>query len=217
MAAVREVQEAGYWFSLYSYVAQETEITGISGFPLTLYWVDFETSEEHEIVFSLNDTLQVSYNPAETGTIPEFEFINPDETNCKFSGGSAFSLPDVDDAFNITGEAAPDGGRITVSQGSISASTTGGATCAPVTGGWAWNTTTTGDTITITATSAGTEGSWTSETKAAMAAITADSGATSATLSDGTVLIFTVTATVGTGQQEVSESRVYKVVPKPAS
>lgn len=222
MVAVREVQEAGYCVSLYTYMAADMEITGDSGFPLVLRWVDFETYEKHEVVFSLNSSgLRGSYyvddvfDSVKTGEIPVFEFIKPDETNCKLGGGSAFSLPDNGDAFNITGEATPDNGRITVSAGSISVTTNGNATYDTDTGDWTTNTT--GDSIVVTATSAGTIGSWTSETKAAAAAITGDSGAQPATLSTGRVLIFTVTATVGTGRQEATESRVYEVVPKPAS
>lgn len=222
MILVREVQEAGYWVSLYTYMANDMEITSCSGFPLALHWIDFEENEEHDIVFSLDSSgLRGSYyvddvlDPVKTGRIPVFEFIDPDKTNLKFAGGSAFDLPDIDDAFNITGGAAPDNGRIIVRQGNIAVTTTGGATYDPGTG--EWTTTTTGDIITVTATSADTRGSWSSETQVAIAVITVDTGATSATLSNARVLIFTVTATVGTGGQESSESRVYEIVPKPVS
>jgi len=223
MVAVRQVQEAGYWISLYAYTASNIEITGDSGFPLVLNWVDFETYEKHEIVFSLNETgsgLRGRYyvddvlDSVKTGQIPVFEFIDPDETNCKMGGGSAFSLPDNGDAFNITGEATPDSGRITVRGGSITVTTSGNATYDTDTG--EWTTGTTDDSIVVTATSAGTIGSWTSETQAAAAAIV-DSGEQPATLSTGRVLIFTVTARVGTGRQEATESRVYEVLSKPAS
>lgn len=224
MVAVRQVQEAGYWVSLYAYSAQGTEITGDSGFPLILDWIDFDTDERHEIVFSLDSSgLRGSYSvdgvldEEKTGKIPAFEVINPDKTktNCKFSGGSAFNLPDIGDAFNITGEATPDNGAIIVSAGTISVITAGGATYDADT--HEWTTTTAGDIITVAATSSGTIGSWTSEIQAATAGITVDSGAQSATLSDCKMLIFTVTATVGTGGQQTEETRIYKVVPKPAS
>jgi Tfp pilus assembly protein PilE len=224
MIAIRQVQEAGYWVSLYTYMAQGTEITGDSGFPLTLEWIDFDSGESHEVVFSLDSSgLRGSYSiegvPDEekTGKIPPFEVINPDKTktNCKFSGGSAFSLPDTGDAFNITGEATPDQGAIIVKGGGISVTTTGGATYDA--GSGEWTTTTAGDIITVTATGSDTIGSWTSETQAATAAITVDIGGQSATLSDCKMLIFTVTATVGTGGQKAEETRTYKVVPKPVS
>jgi len=224
MVAVRRVQEAGYWVSLYTYMAQDMTITGDSGFPLILDWIDFDTGERHKVEFSLDSSdLRGSYSvdgvPDEekTGKIPVFEFINPDKTNCQVSGGSAFSLPDSDYAFTITGGETNDTGRIIVDSGSISVTPTGSATYDAGTG--KWEITTTGDTITVTATAtgSGTEGSWTSENKAATAAITVDSGAQAATLSSARGLIFTVTATVGTGGQAASETRIYKVVPKPVS
>jgi prepilin-type N-terminal cleavage/methylation domain-containing protein len=224
MATVRQVQEAGYWVSYYASSAQNMTVTGDSGFPLILRWFDFgPPCKRQKIVFGLNNTgLKGSYyvedvfDSVKTGRIPVFGLINPDKTktNCQVSGGSDFSLPDVGDAFKITGGATPDNGIITPVSG-LSFVTTGSATWNAGTG--AWTTSTTGDTITITATSSGRKGNWTSETKAATAAITVDTGATSATLSNVGGLILTVTATAGTGQQEESETRIYIVVPKPVS
>jgi prepilin-type N-terminal cleavage/methylation domain-containing protein len=234
MVAVRQVQEAGYWVSLYAYMAADMEITGDSGFPLVLRWIDFDPPpgesevEKHKVVFSLNSSGLRGYyyvdsgsgsgyvlDEEKTGKIPAFEVIDSDKTNLKLAGGSAFSLPDIGDALNIAGEATPDNGKITVREGSISVTITGDATYDSGTG--EWTTTAVGDIITVTATSADTEGSWTSETQAVSAAITVDGGGQSATLSTGRVLIFTVTATVGTGNQETSESRIYEIVPKPVS
>jgi hypothetical protein len=227
MVAVRQVQEAGYWVSYYASSAQNMTITGDSGFPLILRWVDFGTnqSQRQKIVFSLNSSgLRGSYyvgnattpDPVKTGQIPVFSFVssNKTKTNCQVSGGSDFSLPDIGDAFKITGGNASDNGRISVAGGTIAVTKTGSATYVPATG--AWTTNTTADTITLTAASSGTRGSWTSETKAATAAITVDSDQ-DATLSSAKGLIFTVTATVGTGQQQESETRTYIVVPKSAS
>src|SRR3972149_1181968 len=94
MVAVREVQEAGYWVSYYAYAAQDLTITGESGFPLILQWVNFDPSEKHKIEFNLDSSgLRGSYyvdgalNSTKTGKIPVFEFINPDKTNCQVSGG----------------------------------------------------------------------------------------------------------------------------------
>jgi prepilin-type N-terminal cleavage/methylation domain-containing protein len=227
MAAVREVQEAGYWVSLYAYTASDIEITGDSGFPLTLLWVDFEMYEEHKIVFDLDSSgirgsyyVDGGFDSEKTGQIPVLEFIDPDGTKCKMGGGSAFSLPDEGDAFNITGGATPDGGRIVIRGGSALVSADGGATCNQIQTDpyyiYAWNTTSIDGSITVTATDANTIGSWTSETQAVAAAIV-DSGEQNAILSSGRVLIFTVTATVGTGRQEATESRVYEVLSKPAS
>jgi hypothetical protein len=234
MAVVREVQETGYYVSLYAYTAQNTIITGVSGFPLILQWIDFDTSgpnARQKVVFSLNRSgLRGSYyvgnsttpDPVKTGRIPVFELVDPDTTNLKFGGGSAFSLPDNGDKFTITWAGTPDAGTIIVrnGSGSISVTKTGNATYSFKTdqGNYicAWNITGAGGTITVTATSSNTKGSWTSETRAAIAAITGD-GDGDATLSNGRVLILTVTAKMGTGQQAVSESRVYKILPKPVS
>jgi prepilin-type N-terminal cleavage/methylation domain-containing protein len=235
MVAVRQVQEAGYWVSFYAYAAQNTIITGDSGFPLTLRWVDFDENAKQKVVFSLDSSgLRGSYSVAvsddffvpdsvKTSKIPVFGFINSDKTktNCQVSGGSDFSLPDIGDKFKITGGDASDNGIIKYS-GTISVTKTGSATATyvvpppPGTPYWVWTTTTAGDTITVTAASSNTKGSWTSDTKAATAAITVDVDK-DATLSSARGLIFTVTATVGTGQQEESETRIYKVVPKPVS
>jgi prepilin-type N-terminal cleavage/methylation domain-containing protein len=221
MIAVREVQEAGYWFSLYAYMASDIEVSGDSGFPMTMRWIDFATNKKQEVVFSLNSSglrgkyyISGNLSSVETGKIPVLEFVDPDETNCKLAGGSAFSLPDSGDAFNITGEATPDYGKIIVGEGSIAVATTGGATYDP--GSGEWTTSAIGDNIKVTATSADTIGTWTSETQADAATII-DIGTQPATLSTGRVIIFTVTATVGSGRQETSESRVYEVLPKPVS
>jgi prepilin-type N-terminal cleavage/methylation domain-containing protein len=229
MVAVRQVQEAGYWVSYYASSAQNMTITGDSGFPLILRWFDFgPPCTRQKIVFSLNNSgLRGSYyvgdnttpDPVKTGKLPVFSFVssNKTKTNCQVSGGSDFSLPDSGDAFNITGGATPDNGRITVTGGSISFITTGNATYGawdPVSKSYPW-TAAAGGIIKVTATP-GTKGSWTSETRAATAAITKDDDG-DATLSSVRGLIFTVTAIVGTSQQQESETRTYIVVPKSAS
>jgi prepilin-type N-terminal cleavage/methylation domain-containing protein len=225
MVVVRQVQEAGYWVSYYGYGAQNTTITGVGGFPLIMRWIDFVTGQKQKIVFSVNSSgLKGNYyvsdvfNAAKTGTIPVFAFINANanKTNCQISGGSDFRLPDIGDAFKITGGAIPDNGIINCTSGSISFTKTGGATCVNVTGGWTWTTNTTGDTITITASSSNTAGSWTSEIWAATAAMTVDND-TDATLSSARGLILTVTATAGAAQQQENETRTYIVVPKTMS
>ena len=128
MVAVRQVQEAGYWVSYYAYDSQNLTITGDSGFPLILRWVDFDTNQRQKVVFSLNSSgLKGSYyveevlNSTRTGKIHVFVVIdsNITKTNCQISGGSVFSLPDIGDAFKITGGATSDNGKITVASGTI--------------------------------------------------------------------------------------------------
>jgi hypothetical protein len=223
MVVVRQVQEAGYWVIFYSYAAQNMTITGVSGFPLVISWIDIDTSQKHKVVFSVNSSgLKGScyvadvFDSAKTGKIPVFGLINPDttKTNCRIGGGSDFSLPDVGDAFKITGGPIPDNGMITCVSGSISVTTTGEATYSSGTG--AWTTNTTGDTIQVTATSVTTKGSWSSETMTVTAGITVDSDE-DATLDSAHALILTLTATAGGGQQQKNETRTYLVVPKPES
>jgi prepilin-type N-terminal cleavage/methylation domain-containing protein len=226
MVAVRQVQEAGYWVSYYTYAAKNLTITGDSGFPIILRWIDFDANQNHKVVFSLDSSgLKGSYyvndvlNSTKTGKIPVFGFINPDPTKtyCQVSGGSAFSLPDINDAFVITGGNTSDNGLITRTSGTFSITTTGSATYTTIDSStFAWNITAAGGTITVTAAGSNTRGGWTSETRAATAAITVDSDK-DATLSSARGLIFTVTATVGSGQLVESETRVYKVIPKPVS
>jgi prepilin-type N-terminal cleavage/methylation domain-containing protein len=226
MVAVRQVQEAGYWLSEYAYSAQNTTITGTSGFPLILQWIDFNENKWQKIVFSLTSSnLSGSYyvndvlDSARTGKIPVFKFIDSTKTNCQVSGGSDFSLPVSGNKFVITRGATNDSGRITTAPSGdiskISVNATAGATATydSATKAWTWNTTAAGSNITVTATSA-VKGSWTSETKAATAAITQGTGAT---LSSARGLVFNVTAIVGAGGNAASETRIYKVIPKSVS
>jgi len=229
MMAIRQVQEAGYWLSFYAYAAQDITVTGDSGFPVVFYWTDFVEDEKWKVEFGLNGSglrgkhyvlVEESYvlDPERTAKIPAFLLIDSDKTktNCKVGGGSAFSLPDNGDAFTITGGDAADSGVITVTQGSISVATTGNATYNPSTGDW--TTTSPTDSVRVAAASSGVAGTWTSENKAAIAAITTDTGAQGATLyGKCRMLVFTVTATVGSGRLQVSETRVYKIAPKPLS
>ena len=56
MAAVRQVQEAGYWVSHDSQMAQSSDNGSVvNGFPLTLTWRDFEGGR-YDAIYSLLDT-----------------------------------------------------------------------------------------------------------------------------------------------------------------
>jgi len=227
MVAVRQVQEAGYWVSQYAYTSQNTTINGTSGFPLTLKWIDFNENKYQKIEFILNSSsggLRGSYyvndvlNSTRTDKLPVFQFINWNLTTCQVSGGSDFSLPVNGDKFVITGGVTSDSGRITVTNGTISVTPAGGATATynSTTKAWTWNTTAAGSNITVARNSTNTAviGSWTSENKAAAAAITQG---TTAALSSARGLVLNLTAIVGTGRNEASETRIYKVIPKSVS
>ena len=60
MVAVRQVQNAGYWFSRDAQMAQMVELTEPpeenpvgSRFPVTLTWTDWDTNKEHQVTYSL--------------------------------------------------------------------------------------------------------------------------------------------------------------------
>lgn len=124
MTAIKQVQNAGYWVSHDAQMAQSTNATGATGFPLTLTWTDW-SGNEHQAVYSL---------------------VN-------MSGG----LKRLERTYSIGG----------TSQGTISVA----QHIDPV---------------------------------------------TSCNVTDD-VLIFTVTATVGGGSQQGSETKVYRIIPRPSS
>ena len=221
MTAVRQVQSAGYWVSHDTQMAQDI-ITGNStsdGFPFTLSWTAWDTTD-YEVVYSLEDmsgglkNLQRSYSV--NGTVQETThlggYIDPDETYCQLTAG-AFSLPDVNDEFTITEATGGDTGTIVVTTGSISVATGGTATYNSGTGIWA--TPGAGDTIAVTAVSANTTGDWTYTAETAAAAITTDANS-NASITTQSVLVFKVTVVVGSGSQEQSDTRIYRVSPRPS-
>ena len=55
MTVVRQVQNAGYWISQDTLMAQRVEVDADpSGFPLTLTWADWDTGDVHQVVYSLS-------------------------------------------------------------------------------------------------------------------------------------------------------------------
>lgn len=218
MTAVRQVQNAGYWVSRDAQMAETVVTTGATGFPLTLTWIEWDSGDAHQVVYSLliDNKLQrqhyTNLNPDATAIVAQS--IDPNNTQFEFTGGSAFSLPDSGDAFTVTDAVGGDSGTITVTGGSISVATTGTATYDAGTG--AWTTPAANDAIEVAATAASTSGDWTSTAGIVTAAITTDTNG-NATLADGSMLVFTVTATVGSDSQEKSETRVYEILPRPNS
>ena len=97
MIAVRQVQNAGYWVSHDTQMAQNVNTTGATGFPLTLTWTD-RNGDEHQVVYTVVDnTLQrehyINYDPVTnpdpdvTTIVAEFIDPNPAKTNCQFTAG----------------------------------------------------------------------------------------------------------------------------------
>lgn len=53
MAALRQVQSAGYWLSQDCIQAQEISLCAHPGFPLTISWTDWEDNQVHQVEYSL--------------------------------------------------------------------------------------------------------------------------------------------------------------------
>ena len=218
MTAVRQVQEAGYWVSRDTLMAQTVVLARDSdGFPLNLSWTQWDGTVNEVTYTIVDDELRRARStnggvPSETTAA---KFIDPDsaKTKCELIGGGTFTLPDNGDTFVITGGPLADSGIITVVSGSISVTVADGATYNGSTG--AWTTPAAGGTVSVRATADKTVGAWTSTTISAGVAITQDTDE-DATITGG-VLVFTVTATVGNGSQEQGETRIYKIVPRPGS
>ncbi len=216
MTVVRQVQSAGYWISRDSQMAQRVNSTGASGFPLTLTWTDWETGDGYEVVYDLSaDKLQRKHYTNttldETGIVAQYIDSDPTKTRCGFTTGGAFYLPDTGDELIIYDPFGSDSGTITVTVGQISVAKTGSATYNA--GSGAWTTNAPGDTLVITANKVDTSGTWTATSAAANISSSDTDGDATITA----VLVFKVTATVGTGSQAKSETRVYEVIPRPGS
>ena len=223
MIAVRQVQSAGYWVSHDAQMAQSVVAArDADGFPLTLSWTDWDgtlitvtyTIEGGELKRKLDRKPAVGSETSETTTVARFIDVDLAKTKCQLAGGGTFTLPDSGDTFTISGGAVADSGKITLATGSISVTSAGGATYSPSTG--AWTTPAAGGTVTVSrAGVTDAVGVWTSAMASAMVAITANTDG-DATITGGT-LIFTLTATVGPSSQTQTETRVYKIVPRPGS
>ena len=94
MNAVTQVQSAGYWLSFDAQMAQDVDVSGASGFPLTLTWTDW-SGDEYQVVYSLtvgDKLLREHYtnrdiNPAPDNTAYVGEYIDSLNTNCTVTDG----------------------------------------------------------------------------------------------------------------------------------
>ncbi len=98
MTAVRQVQNAGYWLSRDTQMAQNVAPdSGVSGFPLTLIWTDWDGDEYRVVYTLLADELQrehyTNYDPV-TNPDPDVttivaQYINsdPTKTKCELAAG----------------------------------------------------------------------------------------------------------------------------------
>ena len=137
MTVVRQAQDAGFWVSHDVQMAQTMVLASDpDGFPLNLKWTEWN-GKVNEVTYNIvNNELRrsQSINGGGTTNTPVAKFIDSDididsglpKTRCELGG--AFTLPDVGDAFTITGGLLADSGKITVDSGSISVTASGGAT-----------------------------------------------------------------------------------------
>ena len=91
MAAVRQVQNAGFWVSPDVQMSQNVTPGGGSGFPLTLIWEEWATGNNHTVVYTLVDNkLQRSHsvNDELQTVTPIAEYIDSDQTSCVWAGGA---------------------------------------------------------------------------------------------------------------------------------
>jgi len=213
MIAVRQVQSAGYWVSHDAQMAQTVVLArDADGFPLTLSWIDWNGTPNAITYAIVGGELKRQYGTSTT-TVARFIVLDSAKTKCQLTGGGTFTLPDSGDTFTISSGAVADSGKITVASGAVSVTTAGGATYSATTG--AWTTPAAGGTVVVSATAGSAAGRWTSTMASATVAVTNDADV-DATITRGT-LIFTVTATVGPSSQRQSETRIYKIVPRPDS
>lgn len=90
MAAVRQVQNAGFWVSPDVQMAQDVPSGGSGPLPFTLTWTDWE-GKEHEVVYTLVNMPSGEFKRLQrehkidlalNSTIMVAEYIDPTETSC---------------------------------------------------------------------------------------------------------------------------------------
>jgi hypothetical protein len=90
-AASRQALNAIHWISRDAQMAQDIEPNGASGFPLTLAWTEWDSSD-HQVTYSLSDDrLERSYStdggaPVET-LVAEYINTTTEMTSCSFTSG----------------------------------------------------------------------------------------------------------------------------------
>jgi prepilin-type N-terminal cleavage/methylation domain-containing protein len=117
MTAVRQVQEAGYWVSHDTQMAQSVNATMTSPAILQLTWTDWESKGNHKVVYSLDPPgsglgrlLQRSYSingtAQNSSTIARYIDSSPTQTSCITSDNSTGKL-----VFTVTATVGPSGSQ----------------------------------------------------------------------------------------------------------
>lgn len=98
IGAVCQVRDAGYWIGRDTKIAQSVELSLPAGFPFTLSRTDWDSGDEHQVVYSLEDMagtglkkLQRSHSvngaASETNIVAQYIDHDPVKTKCEFIDG----------------------------------------------------------------------------------------------------------------------------------
>ena len=84
MMAVKQVQNAGYWFSRDALMAQTVILTAdADGFPLTLHWAEWDTTT-HQVTYDIvSDELKRTEGAIEF-VVADYINSDPSKTKCEF-------------------------------------------------------------------------------------------------------------------------------------
>lgn len=211
VTAIKQVENALQWLNKDVQQAQRITLTMGTGFPISIYWTEWDGTT-NEITYQISgDELQRVHtiNSSDTRQIVVARYVETDSqlTNCRFTDNGSFWLVDIGDSFTIYGGVAADDGLLVATQGSISVTTTGTATYNSS----AWTAPATGDNVIVTATSTNARGVWTATNLNALVSMTTDTDH-DATLS-GSAIIITITAAGGTDSTQ-TETRIALIFPR---
>jgi prepilin-type N-terminal cleavage/methylation domain-containing protein len=92
MVAVKQVENAVHWISRDAQMAQTVQTQGVSGFPLTLTWVEWDNTSNNVTYTIQNGELRRAYsiNNGQPTSRLVAQHMNPDSaaTNCQFVSGN---------------------------------------------------------------------------------------------------------------------------------
>jgi prepilin-type N-terminal cleavage/methylation domain-containing protein len=204
MTAIKQVEDALRWFTLDVQQSQIIEPEPGDGFPLSLSWAESD-STQHAVTYTINGSeleRSVSIAGSPLTDMVVARYINPDATatNCRLAVGGTFTLPDIGDAFTITGGQLASSGQLKVTSVSVSVTTTGTATYSSGN----WSTPAAGDEVIVTAANSATNGTWSSTNASATASLTQDTDGDA--VFRGNALMLTLTA-YGGDKSTYSETR----------
>ena len=92
MTAVRQVQNAGFWISCDTQMAEEVEPSGATGFnPLTLTWTEWVDGTVNVVTYTITVDDELKRSHSEDGGAPiemiVARYIDSTNTSCQFTDG----------------------------------------------------------------------------------------------------------------------------------